>query len=99
MAASVNKLRISSPVFPSLWAFFYRHYISISTGRGPSGLPSLISSLFSLYYLYLQDYDVKVKRYPMALSLVKLHKQPKGLGERPVLGRWAFVQLDETVFP
>ena len=23
----------------------------------------------------------------MALSLVKLHKQPKGLGERPVLGR------------
>ena len=31
--------------------------------------------------------DVKVKRYPMALSLVKLHKQPKGLGERPVLGR------------
>ena len=34
----------------------------------------------------------------MALSLVKLHKQPKGLGERPVLGRW-FVQLDETVFP
>ena len=32
-------------------------------------------------------YDVKVKRYPMALSLVKLHKQPKGLGERPVLGR------------
>ena len=27
--------------------------------------------------------DVKVKRYPMALSLVKLHKQPKGLGERP----------------
>ena len=34
-----------------------------------------------------QYYDVKVKRYPMALSLVKLHKQPKGLGERPVLGR------------
>ena len=32
-------------------------------------------------------YDVKVKRYPMALSLVKLHKQLKGLGERPVLGR------------
>ena len=26
-------------------------------------------------------YDVKVKRYPMALSLVKLHKQLKGLGE------------------
>ena len=51
----------------------------------------------------------------MALSLDKLHKQPKGLGERPVLGRCflaalvplparvererAFVQLDETVFP
>ena len=35
----------------------------------------------------MKYYDVKVKRYPMALSLVKLHKQPKGLGERPVLGR------------
>ena len=34
----------------------------------------------------MKYYDVKVKRYPMALSLVKLHKQPKGLGERPVLG-------------
>ena len=33
------------------------------------------------------DYHEKVKKNPMALSLVKLHKQPKGLGERPVLGR------------
>lgn len=31
-------------------------------------------------------YDVKVKRYPMALGLVKPHKQPKGLGRQPVPG-------------
>ena len=43
----------------------------------------------------------------MALSLVKLYKQPKGLGERPDRCQRgqsesvpkAFVQLDETVFP
>ena len=32
-------------------------------------------------------HDVKVKSIVKALRLVKLHKQPKGLGERPVLGR------------
>ncbi len=40
----------------------------------------------------------------MALSLVKLHKQPKGLAYRCQRGQSesvpkAFVQLDETVFP
>ena len=31
--------------------------------------------------IFIEYYDVKVKRYPMALSLVKLHKQPKGLAQ------------------
>ena len=45
--------------------------------------------------------DVKVKRYPMALSLVKLHKQPKyrcQRGQSESVPK-VFVQLDETVFP
>ena len=37
--------------------------------------------------------DVEVKRYAVTLSLVKLHKQPKGLGERSVLGRWFLAAL------
>ncbi len=41
--------------------------------------PVCIFQHFSTYILY----DVKVKSILKALRLVKLHKQPKGLGERP----------------
>jgi hypothetical protein len=37
--------------------------------------------------------DVRVKSIVKALRLVKLHKQLKGLGERPVLGRWILAAL------
>ena len=44
-------------------------------------------------HTYLPYDDVRVKSIVKALSLVTLHKQPKGLGERPVLGRWFLAAL------
>ena len=36
--------------------------------------------------------DVKVKRYPMFLSLVRLHKQPKGLFHMLLFVRLSFTE-------
>ena len=56
-------------------------------GFYPRSLTTVILDTRDPFIIVSNINDVKVKRYPMALSLVKLHKQPKGLGERPVLGR------------
>ena len=45
------------------------------------------------FYIVSDYYDVRVKSIVKALRLVKLHQQPKGLGERPVLGRWFLAAL------
>ena len=42
-----------------------------------SPIGKVLVNIGSILYIY----DVKVKSYPMALSLVKLHKQPKGLAQ------------------
>ena len=56
-------------------------------GFYPRSLTTVILDTRDPFIIVSNINDVKVKRNPMALSLVKLHKQPKGLGERPVLGR------------
>ena len=51
-----------------------------------------MDAVISLFFVMMISfsfllYTKILSKYTMTLSLVKLHKQPKGLGERPVPGR------------